>query len=38
MAIEVSSNQIIMPSKGVLQCSVSKSINLLVFDAIQQVK
>ena len=38
MAAEISSNQTIMPSEGVFQCSVSKSIDLLVLDAIQQVR
>ena len=38
MAIEVSSNQTIMPSEGVFQCNVSKSIDLLIFDAIQHVR
>ena len=37
MAIEVSSNQTIMPSEGVFQCNVCKSIDLLIFDTIQQV-
>ena len=36
-AIEVSSNQTIMPSEGVFQCNVCKSIDLLIFDTIQQV-
>ena len=27
-----------MPNEGVFQCDVSKSINLLKFDAIQQVR
>ena len=38
MAIEVSSNETIMPNEGVFQCDVSKSIDLLIFDAIQQVR
>ena len=38
MAIEISSNQAIMASKGVFQCNVSKSIDLFIFDATQQVK
>ena len=38
MAVEVSSNQTIIPSEGVFQCNVSKSIDLLIFDAIQQVR
>ena len=37
MAIEVSSNQT-MPNEGVFQCDVRKSIDLLIFDAIQQVR
>ena len=38
MAIEVSSNEKIMPNEGVFQCDVNKSIDLLIFDAIQQVR
>ena len=38
MAIEVSRNQTIMPREGVFQCNVSKLIDLLIFDTIQQVR
>ena len=38
MAIETSSNQTIMSSDGVFEFYVSKSINLLIFDAMQQVR
>ena len=38
MAIETSSNQTIMSSDGVFEFNVSKSIDLLIFDAIQQVR
>ena len=38
MAIEVSSNQKIMPSEDVFQGNVSKSIDLFIFDAMQQVR
>ena len=38
MAIKVSSNQTIVPIEGVFQCNVSKLIDLLIFDAIQQVR
>ena len=38
VAIEVSSNQTIMAREGVFQCNVSKSIDLLMFDTIQQVR
>ena len=38
MAIEVSSTETIMPNEGVFQRDVSKSIDLLIFDAIQQVR
>ena len=38
MAIEVSSNEIIMPNEGVFQRDISKLINLLMFDGIQQVR
>ena len=38
MAIEVSSNQTIMPSDGAFQCDVSKSVDLFMFDAIQQAR
>ena len=37
VAIEVSSNKAIIISEGMFQCNVSKSINLLTFDATQQV-
>ena len=38
MAIKVSSNQTIVPIEGVFQCNVSKLIDLLISDAIQQVR
>ena len=38
MAIKVSSNETIMPNEDVFQCDLSKSIDLLMFDAIQQVR
>ena len=38
MAVEVSTNRTIIPSEDVFQCNVSKSIDLLIFDAIQQFK
>ena len=38
MAIEVSSNETIMPNEGVFQCDINKSIDLLIFDAIQHVR
>ena len=38
MTIEVSSNQTIMPSGSVFQCDVIKSVDLFMFDAIQQVR
>ena len=38
IAIEASSNETIMPNEGVFQRDVSKSIHLLIFDAIQQVR
>ena len=38
MVIEISSNQTIMSSESVFQCKVSNSIDLLIFDAIPQVR
>ena len=38
MAIDVSSNQTIMPSEGVFQWDVSKLNDLLILDTIQQVR
>ena len=38
MDIEVSSNETIMPNEGVFQRDVSKTIDLLIFDVIQQVR
>ena len=38
MDIEVSSNETIMPNEGVFQCDVSKSIDLLIFHAVEQVR
>ena len=38
MAIEVSNYETIMPNEGVFQRDVSKSIDMLIFDAIQQVR
>ena len=38
MAIEVSSNNTIMLNEGIFQCDVSKSIDLLILNAIQQVR
>ena len=35
---QVSRNQTIMPSEGVFQCTVSKSIDLFIFDPMQQVR
>ena len=32
------SNKTIMPSEGVFQCNINKLIDLLIFDAIQQVR
>ena len=38
MAIKLSNNQTIVAKGGVFQCNVSKSIDLLIFDAMQQVR
>ena len=36
--LKYQSNKTIMPSEGVFQCNVNKLIDLLIFDAIQQVR
>ena len=38
MKYQVSRNQTIMPNEGVFQCIVSKSIDLFIFDPMQQVR
>ena len=38
MKYQVSRNQTIMPNEGVFQCIVGKSIDLFIFDPMQQVR